>query len=144
MIGKLVGMGLCVLSLAGCAAQEPRAGEQEVRLGKIARIESVMLESDRELGVGAILGGIAGGVLGHQIGSGTGNTVATVAGALGGAYAGKKAQDKYGERKPGQHILVNLDNGVTVGITQPVDSVLRVGDAVMIEGSGEDARVRRR
>ena len=46
--------------------------------------------------------------------------------------------------KPDQHIIVDLDSGVAVGITQPPDQSLRVGDAVRIEGSGPDARVVRR
>ena len=58
----------------------------------------------------------------------------TVAGALAGGYAGNKAQNKYGERRPGQHIIVQLDNGVAVGITQAGDSGLRVGDRVRIDG----------
>src|SRR2546429_6543528 len=96
------------------------------------------------LGLGAIIGGIAGGVLGHQIGGGTGQTVPTIAGALGGAFAGQAVQNKYAERRAGQHIIVNLDSGVAVGITQPVDSSLRVGDTVRIDGSGSSARVVRR
>ena len=128
----------------GCATPVPQAGEADVRYGKVSRIEAVSLEGDHQLGLGSIIGGIAGGVLGHQIGGGTGQTVATVAGALGGAFVGQKVQNKYAERRPGQHVIVNLDSGVAVGITQPVDSSLRVGDAVRIDGSGSDARVVRR
>src|SRR5437879_660522 len=100
--------------VVGCATPPPQPSEAEVRYGKIARIEAVSLEGDHQLGLGAIIGGIAGGVLGHQIGGGTGQTVATVAGALGGAFAGQAVQNKYAERRPGQHILVNLDSGVAV------------------------------
>ena len=41
-----------------------------------------------------------------------------------------RRQDKYVDKKPGQHIIVDLDSGVAVGITQPPDQSLRVGDAV--------------
>ena len=37
--------------------------------------------------------------------------------------------------------MVDLGNGYEVGITQPVDPNLRVGDPVRIEGSGSDASV---
>lgn len=130
-----------VFLLAACAAQEPRLGESEVRYGKIVRIDKVSLEGDHQLGLGAIIGGIAGGVLGHQIGGGTGQDIATVAGALGGAFAGREVQNKYVSRRPGQHIIVKLNNGVAVGITQPADSALRVGDKVRIDGEGPNARV---
>jgi hypothetical protein len=40
--------------------------------------------------------------------------------------------------------MVDLGNGYAVGITQPFDPDLRVGDRVRIEGSGSDARVVRR
>jgi len=129
--------------LTACAS-EPQVGESEIRYGRIARIDPVSLEGDQQLGLGAIIGGVAGGVLGHQFGGGTGQTVATVAGALGGAVAGSVVQNKYVERRPGQHIIVTLDNGVAVGITQPADPALQVGDSVRIEGSGPNARVIRR
>jgi outer membrane lipoprotein SlyB len=132
------------LALAGCATPNPSAGETEVRYGTISKVETVKLDGDHQLGLGAIIGGIAGGVLGHQIGSGSGQAVATVAGALGGAYVGQRTQSKYGDGRPGHHIIVQLDNGVAVGITQPVDPNLRVGDKVRVEGTGPDARVVRR
>jgi hypothetical protein len=37
-----------------------------------------------------------------------------------------------------------LGNGYEIGITQPVNPDLRVGDPVRIEGSGTNARVVRR
>jgi hypothetical protein len=38
---------------------------------------------------------------------------------------------------------VRLDSGVLVVVTQPVDPDLKVGDKVMVQGQGEDARVTR-
>jgi outer membrane lipoprotein SlyB len=132
-------------ALAGCATQEqgPPAqyGEAEVRYGRIVRIDPVSLEGDQQLGLGAILGAVAGGVLGHQIGGGTGRDIATVAGALAGGFAGNMVQNKYADRRPGQHIIVQTNSGVAVGITQPSDPALRVGDLVRIDGSGPNARV---
>ena len=130
-----------VFLLAGCAAQEPQLGESEVRYGTIVSINKVSLEGDHQLGLGAVIGGIAGGVLGHQIGGGTGQDIATVAGTLAGAFAGQAVQNKYASRRTGQHIIVKLNNGVAVGITQPADSSLRVGDKVRIDGEGPKARV---
>jgi outer membrane lipoprotein SlyB len=129
-----------VFLVAGCA-QSPSVGETEIRQGRITRIDPVSIEGDHQLGLGAIIGGIAGGVLGHAIGGGTGQTVATIAGVLGGGAIGQGVQNRYAERRPGQHILVDLGNGYEVGITQPVDPDLRASDRVRIEGSGTNARV---
>jgi outer membrane lipoprotein SlyB len=119
-------------------------GEEEVRAGRITRIDPVSIESEQHMGLGMVLGGIAGGVLGHQFGGGTGQTVATVAGTLGGVVAGHAVQKKYEQPRPGEHIIVTLTNGVAVGITQPADPGLHVGDNVRIDGSGSAARVVRR
>jgi len=125
--------------------EQPAYGsDQSVRLGTITGIQSVELEGEGQLGVGAVLGAAAGGILGHQIGSGTGQDVATVLGVIGGAMAGNVVQKKYLQKKPGQGITVRLDNGVSVIITQEADPALRIGDKVRIEGAGQQARVRPR
>jgi outer membrane lipoprotein SlyB len=140
MLKRMLAAVVTVLLVAGCA-QSPSVGETEIRQGRITRIDPVSIEGDHQLGLGAIIGGIAGGVLGHQIGGGTGQTVATIAGVLAGGAVGQGVQNRYTERRPGQHILVDLGHGYEVGITQPTDPDLRVGDRVRIEGSGSDARV---
>jgi len=127
-----------LLLLAACAS--PPA-EQEVRYGRIAQIETVTIDGDAQLGLGAIIGAVAGGVIGHQFGGGTGRDVATVAGVLGGGVAGSKVQSKTSDRRQGQHIIVKLDSGPSVAITQPSDPSFKVGDRVRIDGSGNDARV---
>jgi outer membrane lipoprotein SlyB len=143
MLQRVLAAVVTVLLVASCA-DSPMVGETEVRQGRITRIDSVSLEGDHQLGLGAIIGGIAGGLLGNQIGGGTGQTVATIAGVLAGGAVGQRVQNRYGERRQGQHIMVDLGGGYAVGITQPVDPDLRVGDRVRIEGSGSDARVLRR
>ncbi len=140
MIRAWLSIALMAL-LAACST--PQQGETEVRLGKVTRIEAVTIDGDHQLGLGAIIGAVAGGVLGYQIRNGTGRDVATVAGTLLGAYGGNKVQNHYASPRPGQHVLVLLDNGVSVGITQPVNSALAVGDRVRVEGVGQDARVMR-
>jgi outer membrane lipoprotein SlyB len=143
MLQRMLAAVMTVLLVASCA-QSPSMGETEIRQGRITHIDPVSLEGGHQLGLGAIIGGIAGGVLGHQVGGGTGQTVATIAGVLAGGAVGQGVQNRYGERRRGQHIMVDLGSGYEVGITQPVDPNLRVGDPVRIEGSGPDARVVRR
>ncbi len=132
MMQKLEGRG---------GAQADQVGETEIRYGRIAQIDPVSLDGDHQLGVGHVLGAVAGGALGHQFGNGRGRTVAQVLGSLGGGYLGGMAQNKYADRRPGQHITVTLTNGVAVGITQPAASGLAVGDCVRIDGAGQSARV---
>jgi outer membrane lipoprotein SlyB len=104
----------------------------------------VQIEGDDDLGFGAVIGSVAGGVLGYQFGKGTGKTVAAVAGALAGGFVGKKTEERYSQKMAGEHIIVDLDNGVAIGVTQPVGAALRVGEQVRVEGSGPNARVVRR
>lgn len=139
---NLVFILAAALTLLTACAQQPQVGEQEVRYGRISRIDAVQIDSDDQLGLGAIIGAIAGGVIGHQFGAGSGRDVATVAGVLAGGVAGEKAQTRI-QKQAGQHIIVTLNNGVAVGITQPADPGLKVGDAVRIDGSGNNARVLR-
>jgi len=137
--------------LAACASAigegGPRLGEEpvryveSVRYGVITRIEPVSLEGDHQLGLGAVLGAAAGGIIGHQFGGGSGRDVATVIGAVGGGLAGNAIQNRYVDRRPGQHIFVRLNNGVTIAVTEPADPALRVGDRVRVQGRGMDARV---
>jgi outer membrane lipoprotein SlyB len=120
---------------------EAPLGETEIRFGRIDRIDAISLDGDHKLGVGHVLGAIGGGALGHEFGGGKGKVVAQVLGSLGGGYLGGEAQNKYLDRRPGQHITVTLNNGVAVGVTQPQDAGLRVGDCVRIDGAGQSARV---
>ena len=105
---------LIALILAACATSESRLGEATVRNGRIVQIDSVSLDGDLQLGLGAVIGAVAGGVLGHQFGGGTGRDIATVLGAVGGGVAGDVVQNRYADRRPGQHMIVKLDNGVAV------------------------------
>jgi outer membrane lipoprotein SlyB len=133
--------GLLAIVLAGCGGAPAQMGEQPVQYGRITRIDPVMLEGDEQLGLGAVLGAAAGGLIGSTIGGGTGRDVAIVLGAIGGGVLGQNVQNKYVDKRPGSHIVVALDNGVQVAVTQPVDPNLKVGDRVMIQGSGQNARV---
>ena len=135
---RLLAIGF--IGLATAVSAQPM-GEEEVRFGTIVRIDPVALEGDHQLGIGSVIGAVAGGVIGHQFGGGTGRDVATVLGALGGGLLGTKVQNQYAEKRAGQFVTVKLRNGVSVGITQPADPNLRVGDSVRIDGSGPSARV---
>ena len=130
------------LTLAACAGGGGGGGyPPEVRQGKIEQITPVQLDHPNQLGVGAILGGAAGAGLGSLVGGGTGRDVAIAIGAIAGAVGGSYAQNRFQNRREGQQIVVRLDSGVLVVVTQPADGSLRVGQNVYVEGSGPDAKV---
>jgi outer membrane lipoprotein SlyB len=64
-----------------------------------------------------------------------------VAGAIGGGFVGNAEQNRYVDKRAGQHVTVRLQSGVAVAVTQPADPSLRVGERVRIDGSGQGARV---
>lgn len=113
---------------------------QSDRHGSITSIEMIRVDDNYKLGVGTAVGAIAGGLLGSQIGSGRGSTVAAVAGAAAGAAAGTVAESKM-KKKDAQRVTLQMSTGGQVTIVQPVDSRLRNGMNVLVEGSGETARV---
>lgn len=137
---KITSLFAAAALAVGCA-QTSVQGEDAIRYGTVTRIDAVEINSPNELGWGAVIGAVAGGVLGHQVGGGHGRDVATVAGALAGGYAGSMAQSNI-QKQRGDHVFVQLRNGVSVGITQP-PSNLRVGDHVVIQGRGSEARALR-
>jgi outer membrane lipoprotein SlyB len=134
---------LALTALAGCAGMGggQALGEEQAFQGRVTHVKSVELAGDQPLGVGGVMGAVAGGLVGSAIGAGTGKDVAIVLGALAGGYAGQKIQNTYYDKRPGQHVMVQLDNGVAVAVTQPTPPEVRVGQRVWVQGSGADARV---
>lgn len=144
-------VALAAVLVAGCAEMPqfggPKYGEtsgtlasQADRNGTITSLETVKVDEDYKLGVGTAVGAVAGGLLGSQIGEGRGSTVGTVVGAAAGAAAGTVAESKM-KKKDAQRVTVKMATGGEVTIVQPVDSRLRNGMRVRVEGSGETARV---
>jgi outer membrane lipoprotein SlyB len=131
---------MLALALVACAAPPPPA-PVEIRSGRIEQIVNTTIESNHHAGVGAVVGGLAGLGIGSLIGGGTGRDVAMVAGAIGGALAGNEVQKKKDQPVPAQQIMVRMNSGVLVAVTQPTGPNLFVGQRVYIQGSGETAQV---
>lgn len=129
------------LTLTACAAPVGQPGEVEIRSGVIEQITPIQLQTNQNVGVGAVVGGLAGLGIGSLIGGGSGRDVAMVLGTIGGAVAGNQIQKKYDQPIAGQQIIVRATNGVLISVTQPANPALRQGQQVYVEGSGEDARV---
>lgn len=136
----------------GCAEMESLGGgaqygessgtvsSQVDRSGRITAIEMVKVDENYKFGVGTVVGAVAGGLLGSQVGGGRGRTAATIAGAAAGAAAGTVVESKM-KKKDAQRVTVQMTTGGQVTIVQPVDSRLRNGMNVLVEGSGETGRV---
>ncbi len=133
-------VALLSLLLTACASKGG-SGTVQIQQGRVEQITAVQLDHPHQLGVGAIVGGLAGAGLGSLIGAGTGKDVAIAVGAIAGAVGGQYAENKYEAKQPGQQIIVRLESGVLVAVTQPVNPALRVGQRVYVQGSGPDARV---
>ncbi len=129
------------LGLFAGATAVAQTGEREIRSGVIEQITDVQMPTSHHRGLGAVIGGLGGLGIGSLIGAGTGRDVAMVLGTLGGAVMGNNVQKKYDQPEQGQQIIVRVTSGVLVMVTQPVDSRLRQGMAVYIEGNGDGARV---
>jgi len=139
-IVTLVTVLLLSLTLAACAT--PGGGApMEVRTGVVEQIKPTELQGEHDTGLGAVLGGVAGAGLGSLIGAGTGRDVAIAVGAIGGAFAGNYAQRRYEKPVAGEQVIVRLQSGVLIVVTQPLGTPLRVGQRVYVEGTGQSARV---
>jgi outer membrane lipoprotein SlyB len=135
LVGGCADMG----SLGGTTYGETggTSASQSDRDGTIATLENIQVDDKYKLGVGTAVGAVAGGLLGSGMGD---STTATVAGAVLGGVASTYAQSKIG-KQDAQRITVNMVTGGRITITQPMDSRLREGMQVRVEGSGENARV---
>lgn len=114
----------------------------EIRTGVIEQITETQVKSTHDQGLGAIVGGIAGAGIGSLIGAGTGRDVAIAAGAIAGAIGGNVAQNRFFDKpQAAQQLIVRLNSGVLVAITQAPDPALVRGMRVYVEGQGHEARV---
>jgi outer membrane lipoprotein SlyB len=132
---------LLSVMLTACMTPATQTGDMEIRAGVIQSIVPTEIQSSHHQGVGAILGGLGGAAIGSLFGQGTGKDVMMVAGAIAGGYAGNAEQEKYDQPKAGQQILVRLNSGVLVSVTQLVNPNLMSNMKVYIEGSGTTATV---
>ncbi len=132
------------LGLAACAASSSAdRAPQSVRNGTVADVRSIEVAGEYQLGLGAEVGTSAGGLVGNQSGSGTRRDLVTVLAAMGGGTAADETQ-RYKQAREGQRIVVRLDNGVGIAVTQEAEPELQVGERVRIQGRGTQVRVLRR
>ena len=138
-VSTLAACGSSGGAMMGASAPPPPI---EIRTGVIEQISMTQVKSTHDQGLGAIVGGIAGAGIGSLIGAGTGRDVAIAAGAIAGAIGGNVAQNRFFDKpEPAQQLIVRLNSGVLVAITQPPNAALVRGMRVYVEGQGHEARV---
>jgi outer membrane lipoprotein SlyB len=140
LVAIVVGTAL----LAGCAAvpessalnyNTRQAGVmQQVQLGTVISVTPVNI-APSTTGIGTVGGALAGGIIGSDIGQGRGSAVASIIGAIAGGIAGSAAEGHV-LTQSGLQIVVRLDDGRTVAITQAADVSVRPGQRVQVIGSG--------
>jgi outer membrane lipoprotein SlyB len=138
---SFIATAFLLLVLTGCAgAGGGQSQPVEIRQGRIEQITETEINENNHPGLGAIIGGIAGAGIGSLIGQGTGKDVAIAVGAIGGAVGGNYVQNQH-DKQPGQQIVVRLNSGVLVVVTQPTNPNLYVGQPVYVDGAGMKATV---
>jgi len=143
-------IGLTVIALlSACAtgvggddySRDQTRREQTVRLGVVDSVREVKIEGTRS-GVGAVAGGVVGGVAGSTVGQGRGSTVGAVLGSVAGGVAGQAAEQG-ATRQTGLEIMVKLDSGRLIAVTQAADESFKPGDRVRVLSDGATTRVAR-
>jgi outer membrane lipoprotein SlyB len=102
--------------------------------GVIVSARQVMVKESEYLAgnkQGIAIGGITGAVAGSAIGGGSGNAAATILGGVAGATAGAFVQDKLTQQNAFEYV-VKLTNGQIMTVVQGLDSVMAVGQRVMV------------
>jgi len=141
-------IGITVIALlSACASgvggddysRDQARREQTVRLGVVDSVREVKIEGTRS-GVGAVAGGVVGGVAGSTVGQGRGSTVGAVLGSVAGGVAGQAAEQG-ATRQTGLEIMVKLDSGRLIAVTQAADESFKPGDRVRVLSDGATTRV---
>ena len=144
MKARLIAAVLAATALAmtaGCASYAPtdyRSSEarsvQNVAYGTVESVRAVRVNED-QAPVGTIAGAAVGGLLGNTIGHGAGRGVATILGAVGGGFAGNAIEHKATEENA-EEIVVRLDNGSTIAVTQGAQGFERGQRVRVLTGAG--------
>ena len=113
---------------------------QHIETGTVVSVREVVI-GGQKTNLGMYGGGLIGGAAGSGIGQGVGAAIASATAAVGGAIVGQ-ATEELATRKAAQEIIVRLDNGQQVVVTQQLDGgMFREGDRVRVLSGGGEARV---
>lgn len=129
--GTAAALGGCAPSVSGGAYDRYQTRQaQDVRLGYVESVRQVLIEGTQS-GVGTMTGAALGGLAGSNIGKGKGEIAGAIGGAVLGGLAGS-AIEEGATRQPGLEIMVKLDSGRMVAVTQADDEPFYPGDRVRV------------
>ena len=139
----LIALLAASLILDGCASSKSNSAytrgqarkESTVKNGTVESVRPVTIEGTKTP-IGATAGAAVGGVAGSSIGHDKGSIVAGILAGVAGGLAGSAAEEVI-TREQGLEIIVKLDSGNTVAITQKADEEFKPGERVhVISGAG--------
>jgi outer membrane lipoprotein SlyB len=130
----------CASSMSSSAYTRGQARkESTVKNGTVESVRPVTIEGTKTP-VGSVAGGAVGGVAGSTVGSGKGSVIAAILGSVAGGVAGA-ATEEVVTRRDGLEIMVKLDSGNTIAITQEADENFSPGERVHVLSGGGVSRV---
>lgn len=132
LAGSALLMSGCAPSLGSSAyARQEARRAMEVKYGVIEAIRPVKIEGTQS-GAGTLTGALLGGLAGNTLGGGRGRVATTAVGAVAGAVAGQAVEGAV-TGKPGIEVIVRLDNGQVLAVTQEDEGEgFRVGERVRL------------
>ncbi len=122
----------CAPSVSGSAYSRGQVREaQQVYYGTVESVRIVNIEGTRT-GVGTLTGAALGGIAGSAIGGGgRGTAAATIGGAVLGGIAGSAVEQGV-TQQTGLEIVVRLDDGRVMAVTQAADEPFNPGERVRL------------
>jgi outer membrane lipoprotein SlyB len=130
----------CTFPSSGRLVSRQQVGHvQRLDYGTVQKVSPVVIGGERSI-LGLYGGGAVGGAGAGAVGQGTGRDLAQAGGAVAGAVVGQ-AVEEAATRKDGIELIVKLDNGSLVTVTQPATPTFAVGDRVAVANGPGGGRV---
>lgn len=130
----------CTLPSSGRMVSRRQVGQvQRIEWGTVQTISDVVVEGERGQ-IGLYGGGLTGAAAGGGVGQGVGRDLARAGGAVVGAVTGQAVEEAV-TRKSAKEMLIKLENGSTVLVTEVSPPVVAVGDRVGVASGGGGSRL---
>ena len=103
-----------------------------INCGVVKDVRQVYLQRHSSSTASTVLGAVIGGVLGNTVGKGDGRKAATIAGAVAGGVVGNKLGKHSDGEELAWRVVIRLDDGRLMTVTQRKDPRVHVGDYVQV------------
>lgn len=140
VVAVLAGTGCTFPSSSRTVSRRTTGHLQHVEYGTVERVDGVVVSGQRTH-LGTVGGGIVGAAAASDVGHGAGRQLARAGGAVVGAVVGQATEEAL-TRQEGQEMIIKLDSGKSVVITQVTPPGFKMGERVaVVSGGGGPARV---